>query len=142
MKTEQIASIPLNRAWLQFCATRIGPEKIQVDYELCLPLNEVDCRGTFDHKVKGLRPKSHNRVWLDKNNVRHFPLGRTGVGSTNPDYPFSRHNNPADGPQIDLPFRDGAHCGWDNAKLGLEIYYRLGAIIYHLIPEANKENVA
>lgn len=119
MKATQVTIIPLNKAWLQFHAVRIGPEKVQVDYEMILPLGELDCRGTFDHRGRKKRPVSHRIVWLDSQNCRHIPLGRTTVGTSNQTYPFYRD----DSSRIDLPFRDGAHCRWDNEKLGLELYY-------------------
>lgn len=108
-----IESLPTT-AYLHFEATRVSDGNVQVDYELVLPLDEVDCRGTFDHKGRKSRPKSHAIVWLDTTNSRRIPLGRTMVGTSDPEYPFhSAYPN-----EISLPFRDGAHCGWDNQKLG------------------------
>lgn len=139
MKFTQIASIPRDRAWLQFEAVRLTSEQFQVDYEMVLPLPEVDCRGTFDHKAAKKRPVAHYRVWLDSDNCKRIPLGRTQVSSTNPDFPFHNFQGETD---IGLPFRDGAHASWDNEKLGLQIYYKYGGAIYHLLPEEKKEKTA
>jgi hypothetical protein len=128
MTHTQVESIP-RVARLQFEAVEVYAENWQVDYELILPLGEVDCRGTYDHEGRKTRPKSHRHVWLDKDNNRHIPMGRTKVGTSNPNYPFN-------GNKIDLPFRDGAHCSWDNEKLNLPIYYTVGGNSY-LLTEGN-----
>ncbi len=140
MNATKIEVLPLDRAYQLFTCKRIGPERIQVDYELVMPLNEVDCRGTFDHKGRKARPVSHRLVWLDTANCFRIPLGRTEVGSSNAKYPFSVWDKPEDGLQIDLPFRDGAHCGWDNDKLGgLGMYYATETNFYQLIPAKKAE---
>lgn len=131
MKASPIDKLPNNRAFLHFEAVRTSPENVQVDYEMVLPLGNVDCRGTFDHKGRKSRPVSHRIVWLDQNNNRHIPLGRTKVGTSNQDYPFFR-GKPLE-EFIDLPFRDGAHCLWDNEKLGnLEVFYSMGPRVWKL----------
>jgi len=118
MKYAPLDNLPSSKAYLHFEATRLDNQTVQVDYELVLPLDEVDCRGTFDHKGSK-RPKSHRMIWLDKQNNRRIPLGRTKVGTERSDYPFMRE-------EIDLPFRDGAHQAWDNEKLGgLDVVYSM-----------------
>jgi hypothetical protein len=131
MKHEKIDTLPTDTAYLHFDAVRIHEDKVQVDYELVLPLKEVDCRGTFDHRGRTSRPKSHRHVWLDTLNNRRLPLGRTSVGTTNESYPFSLFDG-----SIDLPFRDGAHCSFDNEKLkGLPVIYSIGGVHYLLTGE-------
>jgi len=133
MKSTPLATLPTDKAYLHFEATRIGEEKVQVDYELVIPLDEVDCRGTFDHKGAVKRPASHRVVWLDRLNSKRIPLGRTAVGTGNGNYPFSRF--PGEDDEIDLPFRDGAHCQWDNDKLGgLPIIYTTSGRHWLLTP--------
>lgn len=133
MKYESISAPPVGRAYLRFQATPTH-EGVQVDYDLVVPLKEVDCRGTFDHKGTR-RPKNHRLVWLDKENNKVIPMGRTCVGTTNANYPF----NVAWPDKIDLPFRDGAHSSWDNEKLGgLDVIYCAAGKHYKLIPEASK----
>lgn len=130
MKHTKRDSFPAS-AYLLFSCARTGPNEQQVDYELILPLGEVDCRGTFDRKGRKTYPKNHRLTWLDTDNRLHLPLGRTMIGTGNETYPFSRFNG-----GIDLPFRDGVHCGWDNAKLGnLPIYYKTPTGIYELSPQ-------
>lgn len=132
MKQTAIDSMP-REARLQFECVKTGTENYQVDYELVLPLDKVDCRGTFNHKARKTRPKSHRHIWLDSDNCMRIPLGRTKVGSSNPIYPFS--------PQcgtIDLPFRDGAHAGWDNQKLNLKLYYLVSGKTYLLEKEKSQ----
>ena len=107
MKYTPIEKPPTDRAYLHFEATRTSSNEVQVDYELVLPLREADCRGTFDHRGRKTRPKSHRTIWLDSQNNRRIPLGRTKVGTENKSYPF--HDHPAWAGEIDLPFRDGAH---------------------------------
>lgn len=125
MKYETIEKLPTDRAYLHFEATRTASDKVQVDYELVLPLGEVDCRGTFNHSGRKNRPKSHRMVWLDTLNNRRIPLGRTGIGTENKNYPFYDH--PSRAGEMDLPFRDGAHQAWDNQKLGgLPVIYSRG----------------
>lgn len=133
MKTAKIDSIPDERtkARLEFTCEQTGPEEFTVNYEMVLPLEEADCRGTFDHKASKQRPKNFRMRQLTPDNCFRFQLGGTKVGTSNQQYPFS--NLYPDG--INLPFRDGAHAGWDRAKLGLEIYYRTPTAIYHLTPE-------
>jgi hypothetical protein len=132
MKYQPIPAPPVDKAYLHFESTRTDPNNVQVDYELVIPLTETDCRGTWDHRG-GKRPKSHRRIWLDKKNNRHIPLGRTNVGTSNQDYPFSLRDG-----VIDLPFRDGAHCLWDNEKLGgLDIVYSTSNGHWLLIPPQN-----
>lgn len=129
MNHQLSTSLPKDRAWLQFSAERLSDEQVQVDYELVIPLGEVDCRGTFDHKGRKTRPKSHRIVWLDPENRKHVPMGRTLIGTSNPIYPF----NSFDG-SLGLPFRDSAHSSWDNEKLGgLEVYYTFEGKIYRMI---------
>lgn len=121
MKATPIPALPKDRAFLHFDAAP-ADNGVQVDYELVIPLHEVDCRGTFDHRGRK-RPKTFGKVWLASDNTKRVPLGRTVVGTGNTLYPFNRFT-PG---EIDLPFRDGAHCQWDNEKLGgLEIYYTKG----------------
>jgi hypothetical protein len=125
MKYTTIDKLPTDRAYLHFEAARISDQSVQVDYELVLPLGKVDCRGTFDHKGRKTRPKSHRTIWLDALNNRRIPLGRTMIGTGNKSYPFYDH--PSSAGEIDLPFRDGAHCFWDNEKLGgLPVIYSRG----------------
>ncbi len=135
MKASPINSIPRDKAWLQFQAKRTGPEEVQVDYEMVLPLGEVDCRGTFDHKGRKTRPTSWRMVWLDADNNKRIPFGRSIIGTSNQHYPFYK---PDERGEINLPFRDGAHSGWDNDKLGLQLYYiTTDGRIYLLTPEPN-----
>jgi hypothetical protein len=125
MKYTTIEKLPSDRAFLHFEATRNSSNEVQVDYELVLPLGEVDCRGTFDHSGRKTRPKGHRMIWLDSRNNRRIPLGRTMVGTENQNYPFYDH--PCRAGEIDLPFRDGAHQAWDNEKLGgLPVIYSRG----------------
>lgn len=129
MKHTKIESYP-KTAFLHFEAVQVGHE-YQVDYELVLPLEETDCRGTWDHKGRKSRPKSHRMIWLDTDNHRRIPLGRTKAGTHKADYPFW-------GNEIELPFRDGAHCMWDNEKLGgLPIIYSVRGEIYRLEKETS-----
>lgn len=138
MKCTPIETLPTDKAYLHFEATRTDGANIQVDYELVLPLQETDCRGTWDHRGRKVRPKSHRIVWLDQQNNRRIPLGRTNVGTSNQDYPFSRH--PAAVGEIELPFRDGAHCGWDNKRLGeLTVIYSMGGKHWILTRFPNNE---
>jgi len=136
MKYSSLEKLPTDRAYLHFEAVRVEPEQVQVDYELVIPLGELDCRGTYDHKGT-VRPKSHRMVWLDKQNNKRIPLGRTMIGTGRKDYPFdSRWPG-----EIDMPFRDGAHARWDNEKLGgLSLIYTVGDKHYTLIkPEKIEE---
>lgn len=140
MNHHPIPALPTDKAFLHFEATRIGPNDVQVDYELVIPLQEMDCRGTWDHKGRKTRPKSHRLNWLDRQNNKHIPLGRTTVGTSNTNYPF----NPFDG-GIDLPFRDKAHQSWDNEKLGgLEVIYSTDKghwLLHPATSETTKEQV-
>lgn len=132
MKYVLIENLPTDSAYLHFEATRQS-YNMQVDYELVIPLDKMDCRGTWDHKGRRTRPKNHRIVWLDTNNNKRIPLGRTNVDSSNSNYPFT---NRLEQEEIDLPFRDGAHCGWDNKKLGvLPIIYSVDGKHYSLITE-------
>jgi hypothetical protein len=125
MKYTAISQLPTDRAFLHFEATRLSDGKVQVDYELVIPLKELDCRGTSNNTPNSKRPKSYRVVWLDGANNKRIPLGRTGVGTSNRTYPFYGH--PSRAGEIDLPFRDGAHCSWDNEKLGgLQVIYTRG----------------
>lgn len=125
MKYTAIDKLPTDRAYLHFEATRVSSGSVQVDYELMLPLGEVDCRGTFDRSGRKTRPKNFNLVWLDIRNNRRIPLGRTAIGTSRESYPFYDHPDSAG--YIDLPFRDGAHSHWDNEKLGgLPVIYSMG----------------
>lgn len=83
-------------------------------YELVLPLEEADCRGTWDRRPqkRPMGKNGHTKIWLDKDNCKRIPLGRTGVGTTN------LHR----GEDLYTPFRDGAHCQWDAEKLKLPVY--------------------
>lgn len=129
-----IEKLPTDRAFLHFEAVRETPDRIQVDYELVIPLKEADCRGTFDHKGRKTRPKNHRHVWLDEQNNRRIPMGRTNVGSTNPDYPFSMFDG-----SLDIPFRDGAHQYWDNEMLGgLPVIYSKDGNHWVLTPKNPK----
>jgi hypothetical protein len=111
---------------------------MQTDYDLCVPLGEVDCRGTFDHKGTK-RPKSHRIVWLDKDNIKHLPMGRTMIGTTNRDYPFDF----LDKDHINLPFRDGAHASWDNERLGgLPMFFKTPSVIFELLPEPKEQKAS
>lgn len=135
MKATKIESLPTDKAYQLFTCKRVAAEEIQVNYELVIPMGEVDCRGTFDHKGRATSPASHRLCWLDKKNNTHLPLGRTKIGTRNKRYPFSVYDKPEDGPQIDLPFRDGAHCSWDNEKLGgIGVYYDTGEEVFQLHP--------
>lgn len=130
MKYAKVESIPTEQAWLQFTSRRTGTEEVQVDYELVLPLTQYDCRGVFDDKGASQSPKSHRVVWLDKNNCKRLPLGRTNVGTRNKKYPFSQYCD-----EIDVPFRDGAHALWDSERLGgLKTYYVVGDGFFELLP--------
>ena len=134
MKRQSVSHIPRDKAWLQFTSRSLGEDRYQVDYELVLPLGEVDCRGTFDHDGKAQSPKSHRMVWLDKNNCYRIPLGRTNVETGNAKYPFNKWDD-----SIDLPFRDGAHASWDRKKFGdIKLYYVVGENIYELAKEDAK----
>ncbi len=126
MKATAVKSLPKDKAYLLFSCILNGHDQ-QVDYDLVIPLGEADCRGTFDQKgIK--RPKSHRIVWLDAENNRRIPMGRTMVRTKSENYPFNRFD---DG--IDLPFRDGAHASWDNERLGgLGLYYQTPSGIYKL----------
>jgi len=136
MKYEEIETLPFNKAYLHFEAVK-SYEGYQVDYELVLPLSECDCRGTFDKRGASKRPKSYKSIWLDKQNNKRFPLGRTNVGTDNPEYPFSRH--PMYEGEIDLPFRDNAHCAWDNEKLGgLQVIYSVRDKHYLILKVGNE----
>lgn len=133
-----VAELPKDKAFLHFECVRTGHEEYQVDYELVLPLEEADCRGTFDHKGVN-RPKSHRITWLDKENRKRLPLGRTNVGCSSPNYPFSRF----DTNDIELPFRDGAHCQWDGERLGNpELYYTVNGKSYKLRPRQTEKGGA
>ena len=133
MKYTPVESLPTDRAYLHFDAVQ-WTDGVQVDYELVLPLPETDCRGTFDHKGRKERPKGHKMVWLDSLNNKRIPLGRTKVGSTNPRYPFLTFDG-----HLDLPFRDGAHCQWDNERLGgLKLFYTINGKHYLLTREEPK----
>lgn len=116
MKYTRIDRLPSDTAYLHFEATWTSGSEVQVDYELVIPLGEVDCRGTFDHRGRKTRPKSYRMIWLDSRNNRRIPLGRTKVSTGNKIYPF--HEHPSCAGEIELPFRDGAHQAWDNEKLG------------------------
>jgi hypothetical protein len=125
MKHTQTEKLPTDKAFLHFDALRISDGEIQVDYELVLPLDEVDCRGTWDHKGRKSRPKSGRIVWLDCQNNKRIPLGRTKVGTSSKTYPFSNYSNGEEA--LGLPFRDGAHCTWDGKKFnGLPLFYSFG----------------
>lgn len=131
MKATQIKTLPTSRAFLHFEAVLSHGENWQVDYELVVPLQETDCRGTWDRDGRKTRPKNHRIIWLDKDNNRRIPMGRTHVGCSNRDYPFFRTED-----RIDLPFRDGAHCQWDNDALGgLEVFYSKGGKHWKLTKE-------
>jgi hypothetical protein len=132
MKFEKVESLPTNKAWLQFTAVRKDAGNVRVYYELILPLRELDCRGTFDNEGFEGPPDEHGMVWLDKSNRRHLPLGGTVVGTGNLKYPFNDYYPD----QIDLPYRDGAHSGWDSQALGdMPRYYVTSDAIYLLKPE-------
>ena len=95
-------------------------------YDLVNPLGEVDCRGTFDIKPQK-RPKSFRMVWLDKDNCQRIPMGRTMVTGCRP----GTHMWP-DG-TLYIPFRDGAHMGWDAERLGLRCFVIAGDEIREII---------
>ena len=129
MTTTKIDTIPdaQTKARLEFTYEHTGPEEVLVRYELVLPLNEFDCRGTFDHKPAKAEPKSHRRMYLSKSNCLRMPLGLTRVGTSNANYPFSSFDG-----SIELPFRDGVHRCWDQDKLGVECYALTPKGIYHV----------
>ena len=130
MKYAPLEKLPTDKAYLHFDALRISDEEVQVDYELVIPLGEVDCRGTFDHRGRKERPENFRHVWLDSDNNKRLPLGRTRIGASRNNYPISAHTG-----EIDLPFRDGVHSAWDNAKLGgLQIIYSVDGKHYTLLP--------
>lgn len=114
----KIDSIPdaRTKARLEFTYEKVGPGEWTVFYELVVPLNKADCRGTFDHKPAKRIPKSWRMVYLSKDNCIRIPMGRSGCQTTNPDYPFYRDGT------LGTPFRDGAHSQWDQEKLGVERY--------------------
>jgi hypothetical protein len=72
-------------------------------------------------------------VWLDTDNCKRIPLGRTETSG-------GRDRIWPDG-NIDLPFRDGAHMGWDSEKLGLRKFVIYGTEIRELV-SAKAEAVA
>ena len=122
MKAALISSIHNERtqARLEFIAEVIDDHNVHVRYELVLPLDEVDCRGTWDHKAAKTPPKHHRMIYLTKANDLRIPLGGTMIGTGGARaYPRIRDDG-----HIDLPFRDGAHCSWDHDKLNLPIYMR------------------
>ncbi len=133
MKYASLAALPTT-AYLHFDANRVSDNEVQVDYELVIPLEGADCRGIFDRKGRKTRPKSHRIIWLDAVNSKRIPLGRTKVGTSNLSYPFN--SGSAWEGHIDIPFRDGAHCWWDNQKLGnLPLVYTKDGLHYTLIVE-------
>lgn len=132
MKHTKVESLPSDRAFLHFDAAHAGEQKFQVDYELVIPLEEVDCRGTWDHRGRKTRPKNHRIVWLDTLNRRRIPLGRTIIGTNSKTYPFSDFDG-----SIELPFRDWAHAHWDDQKLGgLRLFYSFGGEYWELTKES------
>ncbi len=112
--------LPKDRAYLHFEAKRLT-NRVQVDYELVLPLGALDMRGTHDHASRG-RPENYEEIWLDSENNKRFPLGRTEIGTSCSDFPGD----------IELPFRDNAHAQWDNEKFGnsLPVIYTVGETHY------------
>lgn len=129
MKFLEISALPTDKAYLHFEATRIDHEQVQVDYELVIPLMDVDSRGTWDHKGRKTRPISHKIVWLDQGNNKRIPLGRTIVGTNNETYPFDSFHKD----EIELPFRDGAHISWDAEKFSdIGMFYSMNGKYYKL----------
>ncbi len=128
---EKVTAIPriarLEMTWTKDDA--IG-ERWTCNYELVIPLGEVDCRGTFDRKPAKRRPISFRMVWLDADNCQRVPMGRTKVtcGRAKGTMTWPDGN-------IDTPFRDGAHILWDHEKLGLRMFVRCGDEIREIIYE-------
>lgn len=106
-------------------------ERWTCNYDLVLPLGEVDCRGTFDQKAQK-RPKAHYRVWLDKDNCKRIPLGRTGSSGK------ARHTQLWPDGHMNTPFRDGVHIGWDAEQLGLRKFVRCGEDIREIVADEAK----
>ncbi len=98
------------------------------NYELVLPLDKLDCRGTFDNEPAKQRPECHKTVWLDADNCKRMPLGRTEVTGGKGNSKVRPDGN------IDTPFRDGAHIQWDSDKLGLRKFVICGEAIRELVP--------
>ncbi len=132
---QSIASMP-RIARLELTWTHDGGERWTCNYELVLPLKEADCRGTFDHKPSKSRPKSHCKIWLDSDNCKRIPLGRTLVTTTAASRVWPDGN-------IDTPFRDGAHIQWDSETLGLRTFVICGDVIREMvITTTSNESVA
>ena len=112
---------------LELVWTQEDENRWTCNYDLVLPLDRLDCRGTFDNKPEKQRPESHRVVWLDADNCKRIPLGRTEITGGKGNSKVS-----ADG-HIDTPFRDGAHIQWDSDKLGLRKFVVCGEAIRELI---------
>jgi hypothetical protein len=118
MSTKQITCPTVPRiARLELVWTQNDADNWTCNYDLVIPLQEVDCRGTFDHKANK-RPKSHRIAWLDSDNCRRLPMGRTLVGTS--------HSPKWDSETLYIPFRDGAHIQWDHKETGLRMFIRWG----------------
>lgn len=104
-------------------------ERWTCNYDMVLPLGEVDCRGTFDQKPARKRPKLHRMVWLDRDNCKRIPLGRTTTNGSR------RTTRLWPNGEIETPFRDGAHIQWDSEQLGLRKFVIFGDEIREMISE-------
>ena len=128
MKYRKIDGFLPTKAFLLFEMKVKIRENFRLIMNLFFLLENFDIRGTRDHKPSKHRPVSYKIRWLDQQNCLHFPLGRTIIETARPNYPFQE-----DG-EIDLPFRNGAHCRWDNERLGnLDVFYRIGLDVFELI---------
>jgi hypothetical protein len=135
---EEVSSVP-RVARLQFEAVRhvhdTYGEGWQIDYELVLPLITEDCRGTFNQKPNKSRPKNYKLTWLDADNCKRIPLGRSGMypGGKYPDeFPISFGG-------LLIPFRNGAHMNWDNEHLKLPTYYLANGKAFRIIAKEKAE---
>lgn len=136
MPSQQVKVTEVPRiARLELTWTPNGEGRWTCNYDLVLPLGEVDCRGTFDQKPAKKRPKSHRMVWLDADNCKRIPLGRTESTGGRATRVWPDGN-------IDTPFRDGAHMAWDAEKLGLRKFVISGDEIRELITTAEPVGVA
>ena len=132
MKATVIQEVPNgnSRAYLLFTYLPIGGHSWLVFYELVLPLEELDIRGTFENpsvESPGDAPDSRT-VYLAKDNSMRLPLGRTEV--------TAYEGYPMRGENISLPFRDGAHAQWDRERLGgLAVYAKTPTALYAISSE-------
>lgn len=121
---EKITEIP-RIARLELIWTQEGDGRWVCNYDLVIPLGEVDCRGTFDQKPQR-RPKSPRVVWLDADNCRRIPMGRTVSTGR-------RQTRVWPDGTLDIPFHDGAHIQWDSERLKLRKFVRWGDEIRELV---------